>query len=123
MSPHIPSVPKRLQASLILIASLLLALPNHAQTPTPAEAPAATSANSAAPVWAEGEIRRMDREGQKITLRHGDIKNLDMPPMTMVFQVKDPALLDKAGVGAKVRFTAVQEAGRYVVTDLVKAAP
>ena len=113
---------QRLQARLLMAASLLMALPVLAQTPAADQAPAA-AATSAAPVWAEGEIRRLDREGQKITLRHGDIKNLDMPPMTMVFQVKDPALLDKAGVGAKVRFTAVQEAGRYVVTDLVKAAP
>ena len=118
MAPH---TLQRLQASLLLAASLFTPLATLAQTP--AEAPAASSATSAAPVWAEGEIRRLDRDGQKITLRHGDIKNLDMPPMTMVFQVKDPALLDKAGVGAKVRFTAVQETGRYVVTDLVKATP
>ena len=115
-------LPQRLPASLLLAASLLTPWASLAQTPT--EAPAASSATSAAPVWTDGcEIRRLDREGQKITLRHGDIKNLGMPPMTMVFQVKDPALLDKAGVGAKVRFTAVQEAGRYVVTDLVTAAP
>jgi Cu(I)/Ag(I) efflux system protein CusF len=113
---------QRLQACLLMAASLHLALPVLAQSSALAQAPAA-AATSPAPVWAEGEIRRVDREGQKITLRHGEIKNLDMPPMTMVFQVKDPALLAKAGVGDKVRFTAVQETGRYVVTDLVKAAP
>ena len=106
-------IPQRLQASRLLTASLLIGLPVLAQTAAPA----------AAPVWVEGEIRRVDREGQKLTLRHGEIKNLDMPPMTMVFHVKDPALLAKASVGAKVRFTAVQEAGRYVVTDWVTAAP
>ena len=113
---------QRLQARLLMATSLLMALPAFAQTPASDQAPPA-AATSAAPVWAEGEIRRLDREGQKITLRHGEIKNLDMPPMTMVFQVKDPALLAKAGVGDKVRFTAVQETGRYVVTDLVKASP
>ena len=113
---------QRLQARLLMAASLLMALPVLAQTAASDQAPPA-AATSAAPVWAEGEIRRVDREGQKLTLRHGEIKNLDMPPMTMVFHVKDPALLAKASVGAKVRFTAVQEAGRYVVTDWVTAAP
>jgi Cu(I)/Ag(I) efflux system protein CusF len=73
--------------------------------------------------WAEGEVRRIDRENKKITLRHGEIKSLDMPPMTMVFQVKNPSLLDKAAVGAKVLFQAVQESGSYILTDLKPAQP
>ena len=47
----------------------------------------------------EGEVRKIDKEARKITLKHGDIKNLDMPGMTMVFQVKDAALLDKVKAG------------------------
>ena len=68
--------------------------------------------------YSEGEVRRIDKGANKITLRHGPIKNLDMPAMTMVFQVKDPALLDKVKVGDKVRFSADQAGGAYFVTGL-----
>ena len=70
---------------------------------------------------AEGEVRKVDKEAMKITLKHGEIKNLDMPGMTMVFQVKDPALLDKVKTGDKVRFTAEKSNGAIVVTDLQPA--
>lgn len=70
---------------------------------------------------AEGEIRKVDMDNKKITLKHGEIKNLDMPGMTMVFQVKDPALLEKAMVGEKVRFKAEKSGGALVVTDMQSA--
>lgn len=73
---------------------------------------------SAAATAAEGEVRKIDKENQKITLKHGDIKNLDMPGMTMVFQVKDPAMLEKVKAGDKVRFKAEKSNGAIVVTDL-----
>ena len=60
---------------------------------------------------AEGEVRRVDKAGGKISLKRGEIKNLDMPPMSMVFQVSDKALLDKVKVGDKVNFTASQVNG------------
>ncbi|MEJ6000056.1 copper-binding protein [Paucibacter soli] len=66
----------------------------------------------------EGEVRKIDKENQKITLKHGEIKNLDMPPMTMVFRLKDPAWFDKLKVGAKVRFAAERSAAGMVVTEL-----
>ncbi|HSV36166.1 MAG TPA: copper-binding protein [Ramlibacter sp.] len=66
----------------------------------------------------EGEVRKVDAENQKITLKHEAIKNLDMPPMTMVFQVNDPALLGKVKAGDKVRFKAAHEGGKYIVTGL-----
>ena len=66
----------------------------------------------------DGEIRKVDAESKKITIKHGEIKNLDMPGMTMVFQVKDPAMLDKVKAGDKVRFTAEKSNGAIVVTDL-----
>lgn len=69
---------------------------------------------------AQGEVRRIDKENKKITLRHGEIKNLNMPPMSMVFQVRDPALLDKVLVGDKVRFRAVEEDGTLVITEMEK---
>lgn len=67
---------------------------------------------------ADGEVRRVDKDAKKITLRHGEIKSLDMPPMTMVFQVNNPALLDKVQVGDKMRFRAEKSGGAYVVTDI-----
>lgn len=70
---------------------------------------------------ADGEIRRIDRDAQKITIRHGPIPNLNMPAMSMVFQVSDPALLDRAKPGDKVKFTAVQDRGAYVVTRIEPA--
>lgn len=67
---------------------------------------------------AEGEVRRVDKAGGKISLKHGEIKNLDMPPMSMVFQVQDPALLNKVKVGDKVVFTAAQINGTYTVMSI-----
>ena len=64
------------------------------------------------------EVRKVDKDARKITLKHEAIKNLDMPGMTMVFQVKDPALLDKAKAGDKVKFKAIRDGGAYVVTDI-----
>lgn len=84
---------------------------------TQSTAPAATADR-----WAEGEVRRIDTAARKITVRHGDIPDLDMPPMTMVFQVRDPALLQGLQPGARVRFRAQKADGAYIVTD-IKAAP
>ncbi len=67
---------------------------------------------------ADGEIRKVDVENKKITIKHGVIKNLDMPGMTMVFQVKDAALLSKAKVGDKIRFSAEQTGSAIVVTAI-----
>ena len=71
---------------------------------------------------AHGEIRKIDKAAAKITIKHGDIPSIEMPPMTMVFTVKDPALLDAAKAGDKIRFDVVQEGGKYIVTRL-EAAP
>lgn len=83
----------------------------------------ALAALVALPVFAQvaltdGEVRKVDRDNQKLTLKHGEIKNLDMPPMTMVFGVKDRSLLDKLNVGDKVQFRATSEAGKFVVTEI-----
>ena len=69
-----------------------------------------------------GEVRKVDRDNQKITIKHGEIKSLDMPPMTMVFTVKDPVLLEAAKPGDKVRFGVAREDGKFVVTA-IEAAP
>ena len=69
-------------------------------------------------VMTDGEVRKVDRDNQKVTLKHGEIKNLDMPAMTMVFTVKDPAMLDQVKVGDKVQFHAENEAGKLTVTEI-----
>lgn len=71
-----------------------------------------------APGMTEGEVRKVDKESGKITLKHAAIKHLDMSPMTMVFTVKDKALLDKVQVGQKVTFAVVNENSKMVVTDI-----
>lgn len=69
----------------------------------------------------DGEVRKVDKDAKKITIKHGEIKNLEMPGMTMVFQVKDPAMLDKVKAGDKVKFIAEQIGGAIVVTDIQTA--
>ena len=68
--------------------------------------------------YTEGEVRRIDADASKITIRHGPIKSLGMGAMTMVFQVRDRALLDRAKVGEKIRFTAISDNGATIVTDI-----
>jgi Cu(I)/Ag(I) efflux system protein CusF len=76
-------------------------------------APAAASAD-----MVDGEVRKIDKSAGKITLKHGDIRNLDMPGMTMVFRVKDTAMLDKLKVGDKLRFHAEKADGAIFVTEI-----
>ena len=81
----------------------------------------AVSAAWAGTDMADGEVRKVDLQTKKITLKHGEIKNLEMPGMTMVFQVKDPAMLDKVKAGDKVRFHAERVGGAIVVTEIEAA--
>jgi Cu(I)/Ag(I) efflux system periplasmic protein CusF len=66
----------------------------------------------------DGEVRKIDKASGSLTIKHGDIKNLGMPAMTMAFQVKDKAMLDKLQAGDKIRFKAIDQGGKLVVTDL-----
>jgi Cu/Ag efflux protein CusF len=83
----------------------------------------------AAPAWAQhysnhaladGEVRKVDKEAKKITLKHGPLANLDMPAMTMVFQVADPAMLEQVKAGDKVSFQAENIDGRYTITRIAR---
>lgn len=108
-----------------LVASALLTGPALAQQKADdhsahhAANPATAAANSGD--LTDGEVRKVDKEAGKLTLRHGEIRNLDMPGMTMVFQVKEAALLDKVKVGDMVKFRAEKDGSGYVVT-LIEAA-
>lgn len=101
----------------LIAASSFLALA-HAQTAAPAASGAMQMSVGA---MTDGEVRKIDKENKKITLKHGEIKNLEMPGMTMVFQVKDPAMLDMVKAGDKVMFKAEKVNGAMVVTEMQPA--
>jgi Cu/Ag efflux protein CusF len=105
-----------LSLAVVLAAGMLLASParaddrHHARGVTIAQAAALS----------EGEVRKVDKDAKKLTIKHGPIANLDMPPMTMVFQVKDPALLERVKAGDKIKFSADKIDGAYTVTSIEK---
>ena len=104
---------------LLLLAAMLAGSVQAQSTINTGDAKSEVSASSAE--MSDGEIRKIDMDNKKITIKHGDIKNLDMPGMTMVFQVKDPVLLDKVKLGDKVRFRAEKANGAIVVTNIQPA--
>ncbi|MES3000110.1 MAG: copper-binding protein [Pseudomonadota bacterium] len=79
------------------------------------------STTAAAAPQSEGEVRKVDLEQGKVTLRHGPLVNLDMPAMTMVFTAADPRSLDGLKQGDQVRFNAEKKDGSYVVTAIEAA--
>ena len=69
----------------------------------------------------DGEVVKLDRAQSRLTLRHGEIRSLDMPAMTMVFAVKDKAMLDKLKTGDKIRFKVVNDGGKFTLTEIQPA--
>jgi Cu(I)/Ag(I) efflux system protein CusF len=69
----------------------------------------------------DGEIKKVDKDAGKITVKHGPLANLDMPAMTMVFKVKDPAMLEQVKTGDKVKFTVEKINGAFTITFLQAA--
>lgn len=69
----------------------------------------------------DGEIKKVDLDNGKVTIKHGDIKHLDMPGMTMVFTAKDKNLLSNLKPGEKVKFMVINEGGKMNVTDIQPA--
>ncbi len=76
------------------------------------------SAASATAELVDGEVKKIDKDAGKMTLRHGELKNLNMPPMSMVFRVKDPAMLDQVKTGDKVKFAADRVNGAVTIVEL-----
>ncbi len=106
--------------ALIAAIGLSLLTPMAALADDAHHKPAASTTASAADMT-DGEVRKVDLDAGKITLKHGDIKSLDMPAMTMVFVVKDKAMIDKLKTGDKVKFKAINDAGKFTVTDIQPA--
>ena len=113
-----------------LAASLLVLGTGSALAQAPAAAaadshsshhPAAAASTTPQAELSEGEITRWDPRTLRLTLKHGEIKNLEMPPMTMVFRVADASVVGDLKPGDKVRFRAEQVSGAYHVQRIEKA--
>ena len=87
----------------------------------PADHAAGASAAATAGLLSDGEVRKVDRDLGKVTLRHGPITPLEMPAMTMVFRVADKKLLDGIKEGDKVKFTAERINGAITLTAIEAA--
>lgn len=107
--------------SILLAATLAAASAAEAQTAPAAGADHAAHHPATAMPQSDGEVRRIDREQGKVTLRHGPLENLDMPAMTMVFKAADPRLLEGLREGDKVRFTAEKVDGVFTLTAIQAA--
>lgn len=99
--------------------TLLLSSPALAQSGhDAAHHPASNATSAGAAAMSDGEVKKVDKGAGKVTIKHGPLPNLEMPPMTMVFRVKDPAMLDQLKAGDTIRFKAEKVGGNYTVTEL-----
>ena len=102
-------------------ATMPAAATTAAQASVPETMPAADT-KAVAQAQSDGEVKKVDKEAGKITVKHGPLVNLDMPAMTMVFKVKDPAMLEQVKAGDKVKFTVEKINGAFTITALKAAA-
>jgi Cu(I)/Ag(I) efflux system periplasmic protein CusF len=109
---------KKLASTIIALSVFTISTTSYAASHASVPASAATVVSLP---MADAEIRKIDLENKKITLKHGEIKNLDMPGMTMVFQVKNIAMLENIKAGDKVMFTADKVDGVFMVISIEKA--
>ncbi len=105
----------------ISLLALLLANPVLAAGEHDSHHQARAGAGSVKAVASEGTVKKVDKAAAKITIKHGPLANLGMPPMTMAFRVSDPAMLDQVKAGEKVRFTAENVGDALTVTALEPA--
>ena len=116
------TTPKGKEMKAVAIASVLaLGLAGPVIGDEKHHAKPAASASQQAGDMAEGEVRRVDKDAKKITIKHGPLTKLDMPAMTMVFQVADSAMLEQVKPGDKIRFEAEKIGGGYRVTKIQHA--
>jgi Cu(I)/Ag(I) efflux system protein CusF len=109
------TVPRHPVICAALVACAAAALPalaqtDHSQHMTPKKA-------AAAPAQTAGIVKKVDPARGEVTIAHEEIRNLDMPKMTMVFKVRDPAWLKKLKAGDAIRFTADTVRGELTVTS------
>ena len=89
---------------------------SHGHHATTEAKPAAVAGVS----WTEGEVRKIDKAAGKITIKHGPMPKFDMPAMTMVYRVKDKAMLDHLKPGDKIKFEMDGVGGEFTVLHLEK---
>lgn len=107
---------------ILMTAALTLATPiAFAQSSGDAMKSTDQSSSSKAAPMSDGEIKKIDKDAGKITIKHSPLANLDMPGMTMVFRVKDPTMLDAVKPGDMVKFTAERAGGALTVTNIETA--
>ena len=101
--------------ALTSIACLLFAPGGYAAGDTSADNAAGTTSADRGQAMTSGVVKKVDKGAGKVTIRHGPIENLGMPQMTMVFRVKDPAMLDRLKEGDEIRFVADKVDGAFTV--------
>ena len=101
--------------ALTSIVCLLFAPGGYAAGDTSADNAAGTISIDSGQAMTSGVVKKVDKGAGKVTIRHGPIENLGMPQMTMVFRVKDPAMLDRLKEGDEIRFVADKVDGAYTV--------
>jgi Cu(I)/Ag(I) efflux system periplasmic protein CusF len=113
-----------ISTTLTFLIASAFAQASFAQSSAPAATPIQTGTTAptenAAKDMTDAEVRKVDADNGKITLKHGFIKSLDMPGMTMVFTVKDKAMLDGLAVGDKVQFAVEMVGGKFMLNTITK---
>jgi Cu/Ag efflux protein CusF len=105
------------RTAFLLAAALAVAAPAFAASDDHGSHHAASGQKAGASAFADGEVKKVDKSAGKVTIKHGPLEALDMPPMTMVFRVKDPAMLDNMKAGDKIRFKPEKVGGNFTVTE------
>lgn len=104
---------------LAAVGGPALAQAGHGHHPS-AQAAVAASRPADQPAFADGVVRRVHAATGSVTMAHGPLPHLDMPPMTMVFKLVGKASLDGLSVGDRVRFVADREGGTLVINRIDK---
>lgn len=110
-----------MKKSIHVLAALVIAASAGVSAQT-APSTASAASPAASTTMTEGEVRKIDKAQGKLTLRHGPIRSLEMPAMTMVFKAADPGMLDTLEVGAKVMFAAEKAADGAITVTKIEAA-
>lgn len=109
---------KRVSMALVVVGLALCASPilaADATSPPVVTAPTTVSADTA---MTDGEVRKVDKDAAKLTIKHGPLANLRMPGMTMVFRVREPAMLEQVKPGDMVKFRADKVDGAFTVMEI-----
>jgi methyl-accepting chemotaxis protein len=93
-----------LLGAVVLVVAGVSALPARAEQP-----------------YSDAEVKSVDQANKRVVLKASEIRSIDMPPMTMPFEVRDAKMLDKLKPGDKIRIRAANEGGKFVLTEIVTA--